>query len=210
MRRLLATLGTLVVAAACGGGGTGPSPTGPSPTVPSPSPSNPVVAGWQGTVIAARRTLSGPLDTTQTFQGTVAFEPGNIIDTYDPPDDLLPQIPANAVQYVLTPGVLKLTHVGSVGPCSYGTGSWDVLMKKSDGYLTVAPNGHVDGRVTLPNTLFPVTVVCPGAGSAPGESGVEMYLVIAGTVAGTRVTGSMAPMTYAASTFTGSWDLASR
>ncbi len=209
MRRLLATLGTLVVVAACGGGGS--SPTGPTATVPSPSPSNPVVAaGWQGTVTAARRTLSGPLDTTQTFHGTVAFEPGDIVDTYDPPDLLAPLIPANVAQYVLTPGLLRLTHVGSVGPCSYGTGSWDVLMKKSDGYLTVAPNGRVDGRVTLPNTLFPVTVVCPGAGSAPGESGVEMYLVITGTAAGARVTGSMAPLTSAASTFTGSWDLASR
>lgn len=173
MRRLLATLGTLAVAAACGGGGTGPSPTGPGPTVPSPSPSNPVVAGWQGTVTAARRTLSGPLDTTQTFQGTVAFERGNIIDTYDPPDDLAPLIPANAVQYVLTPGILRLTHVGSVGPCSYGTGGWDVLMKKSDGYLIVSPNGRVDGRVTLPNTLFPVTVVCPARARLPVERGPD-------------------------------------
>ena len=209
MRRLLLALGSLVVATACGGGGTGLSPTGPSPTATVPSPTNPVTAaGWQGTVTAVRRTLLGVLDTTQTFEGTVAFDPGSI-NTYDPPDLLQPLIPAGSTVYVLRPGLLKLTHVGRVGQCSYGTGTWDVLMKNSDGFLSVAPDGRVVGRVTLPETIFPVTAMCPG-GAGSTETSVEMRLNIAGSVAGSRVSGSMTPVTEAATTFTGSWNFVAR
>jgi hypothetical protein len=158
---------------------------------------------------AVRRTQVAPLDTTQTFEGTVTFEPGDIGATFEPPDLLAPLIPANAATYVLRPGVLRLTHTGSVGPCSYGNSSWDVLMKKSDGYLFVAPDGRVDGRVTLPDTAFPVTVTCP-TGAARGETGVQMDLKIVGSAAGTRISGTMTPFSAAGTTFSGSWNFEAR
>lgn len=159
---------------------------------------------------AVRRTLAPPLDTTQTFQGTVTFEPGDIVNTYDPPDGITPVIPPGAVTYVLRPGLLKLTHAGSVGPCSYGTGTWDVLMKKSDGYLWVAANGFFSGRVTLPDTTFPVTVTCPPGSTSRTETGVQMNLFINGSAAGTRISGTMTPDIFAGTTFSGSWTLEAR
>jgi len=168
-----------------------------------------VTAGWQGSMTSVRRTQSGPLDTTQAFEGTVTFEVGSVT-AYDPPDLLQPLVPTNATVYVLRPGVLRLTHSGSVGPCSYGTGSWDVLMKKSDGFLFVTPGGSVGGRITLPDTQFPVTVTCPGAGAAAASTGVQMDLFITGAVISARVSGTMAPLTVAGSTFTGSWNFAAR
>lgn len=83
---------------------------------------------------------------------------------------------------MLGPGLLKLTHTGSVGPCSDGTSTWDVLMKKCDGYLWVAPNGSFVGKVTLPDTTFPVTVTCPSA-STSRPVGVQMNLFIKGSAA---------------------------
>lgn len=203
-------IGCLVVLVACGGP-PGPSPTGPSnpiTTTPAP-PSTPVTAAtWQGTMTATRRTQSGPLDTTQVFEGTVTFEPGAFAD-YESPDDLAPLVSADAAVYLLRPGLLKLTHSGTVGPCSYGTSSWDVLMKKSDGVLAVRPNGLAVGRITLPDTSFPVAVTCPGGGAA-GSTGVQMDLAISGTVVSSSVSGTMSPKTYGASTFTGSWNLTAR
>jgi len=211
MKRLILVLASFAMVSACGGGSGTPTPTSPSPgptaTTPTPSPGR--AASWLGTVTAVRRTLVSPLDTTQTFEGSVTFEPGDIGATYEPPDDLAPLIPPNSATYLLTPGLLRLTHTGSIGPCSYGTGTWDVLMKKSDGYLFVAPNGIVDGRVTLPDTLFPVTVTCPG-GASRGESGVQMDLKITGSVAGTRISGTMTPLTVAGTTFSGSWNFEAR
>lgn len=206
------TVGSLVLLAACGGssGSTPASPTSPTGTT-TPAPPSPTVTatGWQGTVTATRRTQTGVLDTTQTFEGTVTFEPGVIAD-YDPPDLLQPLVPGDATVYSLKPGLLRLTHSGSVGPCSYGTGSWDVLMKKSDGFLAVRPSGAVMGRITLPDTSFPVTVTCPGVGAASGSTGVQMDLTISGAVVSSRASGTMTPVTYAASTFTGSWTLTAR
>lgn len=216
MRRLSLALGSLVLLTACGGGTTGSSPTSPTSTNPtpatptSPTPTSPVpAAGWQGTLTAVRRTQTGVLDTTQTFEGTVSFDPGSIVD-YEPPDLLQPLVQADATVYSLKPGLLRLTHTGSVGPCSYGTGTWDVLMKKSDGFMAVRPNGAVVGRVTLPDTSFPVTVTCPGVGAAAGSTGVQMDLVIGGTVAASRASGSMTPVTYSASTFSGFWNFVAR
>ena len=210
MRHLLLTLGSCVLAAGCGGGG-GTGPTSPSTTTATNTAPAPAVTAttWVGTVTAVRRTQSGLLDTTQTFTGTVTFERGNIASTYEPPDLIQPLIPVDAVNYVLTPGLLRLTHVGTVGPCSYGTGGWDVLMKNSDGFLAVRPNGGVVGRITFPDTSFPVTVTCP-TGSAAGETAVAMDLAIGGTASGSRVSGTMAPERSAASTFSGSWDLTGR
>lgn len=207
MKRLILALAPLAMTLACGGGSGSPTPAGPSP-VPTASTPTPA-ASWRGTMTAVRRTLVSPLDTTQSFEGTVTFEPGDILNTYDPPDLLAPLIPTNALTYVLQPGLLKLTHTGSVGPCSYGTGSWDVLMKKSDGYLFVAPNGSVGGRVTLPDTAFPVTVTCP-TGTAQSETGVQMDLFISGSVIGTRISGTMTPLTVAGTTFSGSWNFEAR
>lgn len=211
MRRWL-TAGALVVLSGCGGssGTTPASPTSPTGTSTPAPPSTPVTpAGWRGTVTATRRTLSGPLDTTQTFEGAVSFDRG-VIEDYSPPDLLLPLIPANATIYVLRPGLLKLTHSGSVGPCSYGTSTWDVLMKKSDGFIAVGATGTMVGRITLPDTSFPITVTCPPVGAANGSTSVQMDLAINGTVVGTSATGTMTPSTYAASTFTGSWNLAAQ
>lgn len=209
-RTLLLVLGSLVVTAACGGS-TGPGPTSPtsptSTTTPAPSPGP--VAGWQGTVTAVRRTQVGLLDTTQAFEGAIIFDPGGITD-YDPPDLVQPLVPADATVYVLRPGLLRLTHSGSVGPCSYGTSSWDVLMKKSDGFIAVRPNGVMVGRITLPDTSFPVTVTCPGAGSAAGNTGVQMDLAVNGTVVNSRSSGTMVPLTYAGSTFSGTWSFTAR
>ena len=200
--------GCLVVLVACSGP-PGPGPTGPTnPTATTPAPpSTPIaVASWRGTISATRRTQSGPLDTTQVFEGTVTFEPGAIAD-YDPGDDLAPLVQSDAAVYLLTPGLLRLTHSGGVGPCSYGTSSWDVLMKKSDGFLAVRPNGLTVGRITLPDTSFPVTVTCPGVGAAAGSTGVQMDLAISGTVVSSRMVGTMSAKTYGASTFTGAWNL---
>jgi hypothetical protein len=217
MKRLLLVLGSLAIASACGGGSSTPtSPTStpttstpPTPT-PTPTPSPTPASSWLGTLTAVRRTQIAPLDTTQTFEGTVTFEPGNIATTYEGPDgELAPLVPVGAASYVLKPGLLKLTHTGSVGPCSYGTGTWDVLMKKSDGYLYVTSSGAVGGRVTLPNTVFPVTVTCP-TGSAQGESGVQMNLVIAGSAVGTRISGTMTSISVAGTTFSGSWSFEAR
>jgi hypothetical protein len=139
----------------------------------------------------------------------VTFERGDINGTYEPPDLLQVLVPANSVTYVLKPGLLKLTHTGGIAPCSYGASTWDVLMKKSDGYLYATPNGTVGGRITLPDTLFPVTVTCP-TGAARGETGVQMDLKIDGAVAGTRISGTMTPITAAGTTFSGSWTLEGR
>ncbi len=206
MKRLVFVLAAFAMASGCGGGTSVPTPTGPSP---NPTPSPVTAATWQGTVTAVRRTVFGDLDTTQTFQGTVTFEPGNINTTYDPPDLLAPIVPVDAVTYVLRPGLLQLVHTGSVGPCSYGTSTWDVLMKKSDGFLWVTRNGGVEGRVTLPDTLFPVTVTCP-TGGRQGETSVQMDLVIKGSAAGTRIGGTMTPFTVAGTTFSGSWNFEAR
>jgi hypothetical protein len=113
------------------------------------------------------------------------------------------------VTYVLRPGILKLTHSGSVGPCSYGASSWDVLMKRSDGFLFMTPNGGVSGRITLPDTMFPVNVTCP-MGGARGETSVQMDLRIVGAVAGNRISGAMTPSTAAGTTFSGSWTFEAR
>jgi hypothetical protein len=204
-------LGSLVLMAACGGSTeSGPaSPTGPTSTITPTPPTAAIAAGWQGAVTATRRTQSGPLDTTQSFEGMVTFEPGQIAD-YEPPDDLSALVPGDATVYLLKPGLLRLTHSGNVGPCSYGTSSWDVLMKKGDGFLAVRPNGLVLGRITLPDTSFPVTVICPGVGGATGSTGVQMNLAISGTVVSSRASGTMPPATYGASTFTGTWNLTAR
>jgi hypothetical protein len=207
--KLLTLALAIALAAGCGGGDGVPAPTGPTPTPPATASSPVTPATWQGTVVAIRRTLAGPLDTTQTFEGTVTFERGDIGSIYVSPDMLGPLIPAGAVTYVLRPGILKLTHTGSVGPCSYGTGTWDVLMKNSDGFLFVTQNGDVTGRVTLPDTLFPVTVTCP-TGASRIESGVQMDLWIRGAVAGARISGVMTPRTVAGTTFSGSWALEGR
>ncbi len=212
MKRLTLVLASFALASACGGGSGTSTPTSPSPAPTATAPPTPTpvrAASWQGTVTAVRRTQVASLDTTQTFEGTVTFEPGDINATYEPPDLLAPLVPANAATYVLKPGLLKLIHTGSVGPCSYGTGTWDVLMKKSDGYLFVTATGAVGGRVTLPDTMFPVTVTCP-TGSAQGESGVQMNLNITGSTAGTRISGTMSPLTVAGTTFSGSWSLEAR
>ena len=210
MTRMLLMLSLFVFASACGGGGGNPSPTSPTtPTVPNPpAPGPAVAASWQGTLTAVRRTLVPPLDTTQSFAGTATFERGDV-GIYEPPDLLAPLVPPNAATYILKPGLLKLTHTGSIGPCSYGTGTWDVLMKANDGYLIVAPGGTVTGRITLPETLFPVTVTCP-TGSTQGDSGVQMDLTISGSVTGTRITGTMTPATVAGTTFSGSWSFDAR
>ena len=211
MKRAL-TIGSLALLVGCGGSPGSPpaSPTSPTSTTTPAPPSTPVTAaGWQGTVTATRRTQVGVLDTTQAFEGTVTFDPGGLTD-YEPPDLVQPLVPADATVYVLRPGVLRLTHSGSVGPCSYGTSSWDVLMKKSDGFIAVRPNGVMVGRVTLPDTSFPVTVTCPGAGSAAGNTGVQMDLALNGTVVNSRLTGTMTPATYAGSTFSGTWSFTAR
>lgn len=214
MKRLTLVLASFALASACGGGSGTSTPTSPSPAPTATAPPTPTpvrAASWQGTVTAVRRTQVASLDTTQTFEGTATFEPGDINATYEPPDLLAPLIPAGAATYVLKPGLLKLTHTGSVGPCSYGTGTWDVLMKKSDGYLFVRTDGVVDGRVTLPNTIFPVTVTCPSPlASGPGESGVQMDLKISGSAAGARISGTMSPFTVAGTTFSGSWSFEAR
>ena len=160
---------------------------------------------------AVRRTQVADLDTTQTFAGTVAFEPGNIATTYEGPDgELVPLVPANATSFVLKPGLLRLSHTGSIGPCSYGTSTWDVLMKKSDGYLYLTPSGGVTGRVTLPDTLFPVTATCPGIGARQVETGVQMNLQISGSAAGLLISGTMTPFSVAGTTFSGSWNFTGR
>ena len=208
MKRILVVLISCAVAAGCGGGAQTPT----SPTVATPAPpatTTPVTAGaWQGTVVAIRRTLAGPLDTTQTFEGTVTFERGDI-SSYQPPDLLGPLVPAGATTYVLRPGLLQLTHTGAVGPCSYGRSTWDVLMKRSDGYLFVSSGGIVGGRLTLPETVFPVTVTCPN-GATRGDTSVQMDLVISGAVAFSRTAGAMTPSTVAGTTFSGSWTLEAR
>ena len=210
-RKLWLTIGTLLVTAGCGGS-PAPSPTSPTGTTTTTTPPPPATGvtatGWQGAITATRRTQNGVLDTTQTFEGAVNFEPGAIGD-YSPPDLLQPLVPSDATVYVLRPGLLKLTHSGTIGPCSYGSGSWDVLMKKSDGFIAVRPNGALMGRITLPDTSFPITVTCP-TGSAPGNTGVQMDLSVNGTVTNSTATGTMTPVTYAGSTFSGTWSFAAR
>ncbi len=83
-------------------------------------------------------------------------------------------------------------------------------MKKSDGFIAVGATGTMVGRITLPDTSFPITVTCPPVGAANGSTSVQMDLAINGTVVGTSATGTMTPSTYAASTFTGSWNLAAQ
>lgn len=209
MRRVSIVLISGVMAAACGGGGT-PSPTSPTVvSVPTPPAAAPVTAAlWQGTIVAIRRTAMGELDTTQTFEGTVTFERGDA-NSYVPPDGFDPLIPPGAATYVLRPGLLQLTHTGAVGPCSYGRSTWDVLMKRSDGYLFVGSGGTVGGRLTLPETAFPVTVTCP-TGATRGDTSVQMDLLISGAVAGFRIAGAMTPITAAGTTFSGSWTLEAR
>ena len=206
MRRLTLVLASVAIASACGGGSGTSTPTSPTPPTPSPTSAT----SWQGTVTAVRRTQVAVLDTTQTFEGTVAFEPGNIPLTYEGPEgELVPLISANSTSFVLKPGLLRFTHTGTIGPCSYGTGSWDVLMKKSDGYLWVTHSGGVEGRVTLPPTGFPVTATCPtGRGQVTSE--VQMDLVISGSAAGMRISGTMAPISVAGTTFSGSWNFEGR
>lgn len=208
MRRILVVLVSCAVVAGCGGGAQTPT----SPTVATPAPpatTTPVTAGaWQGTVVAIRRTLAGPLDTTQTFEGAVIFERGDI-SGYEPPDLLGPLVPPGATTYVLRPGLLQLTHTGAVGPCSYGRSTWDVLMKRSDGFLIVTSGGNFDGRLTLPETAFPVTVTCPN-GATRGDTSVQMDLQVKGTVAFSRIAGAMTPLTVAGTTFSGSWTLEAR
>lgn len=208
MRRVSIVLVSCAMAAGCGGGA--PTPTSPTVvSVPTPPAAAPVTAAlWQGTIVAIRRTAAGPLDTTQTFEGTVTFERGDA-NVYEPPDELPPLIPQGAVTYVIRPGLLQLTHTGTIAPCSYGRSTWDVLMKRSDGVLYVNSNGNVGGRITMPDTAFPVTVTCP-TGAAQGETSVKMDLRIAGTAAGTRISGAMTPITVAGTTFSGSWTLEAR
>ncbi len=207
MRRILGVLVSCAVVAGCGGGAR--TPTSPTAATPPPPAATPVTAGaWQGTVVAIRRTLAAPLDTTQTFEGTVTFERGDI-SGYESPDMLVPLVPPGATTYVLRPGLLQLTHTGAVGPCSYGSSTWDVLMKRSDGYLFVRTDGTAGGRLTLPETVFPVNVTCPNGGSR-GDTSVQMDLRISGTVSGSRIAGAMTPSTVAGTTFSGSWTLAAR
>lgn len=73
-------------------------------------------------------------------------------------------------------------------------------MKKSDGYLWVAANGSFVGKVTLPDTTFPVTVTCPSASTSRTETGVQMNLFIKGSAAGTRISGTMTPDMFAGTT----------
>ncbi len=220
MHRLILVLAALTMASGCGGGGGTATPTSPSqaPTAstpptptptPTPAPSPTPATSWQGTLTAVRRTQVAALDTTQTFEGTVTFELGDIGATYEPPDLLAPLVPAGAATYVLRPGLLKLTHTGSVGPCSYGAGSWDVLMKRSDGFLYVSASGTIGGRVTLPDTMFPVNISCP-TGAAQAETSVQMDLKMTGSVAGARISGTMTPLTAAGTTFSGSWNFEAR
>lgn len=207
MRRILVALISCAVVAGCGGGAR--TPTSPTAATPPPPAATPVTAGaWQGTVVAIRRTLAAPLDTTQTFEGTVTFERGDA-NGYVSPEGLGPLIPPGAATYVLRPGLLQLTHAGSIGPCSYGSSTWDVLMKRSDGYLFVAANGNVGGRLTLPETAFPVTATCP-TGASRVDTSVQMDLTISGTVAFSRIAGVMTPSTVAGTTFSGSWTLEAR
>ena len=208
MRRILVVLISCAVAAGCGGGAQ--NPTSPTVATPAPPPATtPVTAGaWQGTVVAIRRTLAAPLDTTQTFEGTVTFERGDA-NGFVSPEGLAPLIPPGAATYVLRPGLLQLTHTGAVGPCSYGRSTWDVLMKRSDGYLFVRSDGNVGGRLTLPETVFPVTVTCPN-GATRGDTSVQMDLLISGAVAFSRIAGTMTPSTVAGTTFSGSGTLEAR
>ncbi len=211
MRRLILVLASLAIASACGGSGPStPTSPGPTPITSTPTPGPTPASSWQGTMTAVRHTQVAQLDTTQTFEGTVAFEPGDIVATYESPDgEFAPLVPVGSATYVLKPGLLRLTHTGGIAPCSYGTGTWDVLMKRSDGYLYVTPSRAVGGRVTLPDTTFPVTVTCP-TGATQGVTSVQMDLRITGTAAVTRISGTMTPFTYAGTTFTGSWNFEAR
>ena len=207
MQRILVALISCAVVVGCGGGAR--TPTSPTAATPPPPAATPVTAGaWQGTVVAIRRTLAAPLDTTQTFEGTVTFERGDA-NSFVSPEGLAPLIPPGAATYVLRPGLLQLTHTGAIGPCSYGRSTWDVLMKRSDGYLFVSSGGIVGGRLTLPETVFPVTVTCPN-GATRGDTSVQMDLIMSGAVAFSRIAGAMTPSTVAGTTFSGSWTLEAR
>jgi hypothetical protein len=63
--------------------------------------------------------------------------------------------------------------------------------------------------MTLPDTMFPVTVTCP-SGASRTETGVQLDLKISGTRSGTRISGTMTPFTVAGTTFSGSWNFEAR
>lgn len=191
MRRLLLPLVLAVlVAAACRGGGTGPTPVIRQPPF------------WEGTV---RYSVLRVGDASGvSWRWSIEGGPVTWIKEQDPE---LPPLPG-AVSYIIQSGSLRVSYNGASGPCTQ-LGEATLVLKPRDGYLVLGQDGTYSGSVGA-DTDFIATQSCPNA-TGPVDVSADIVLNMRGQVTGTgRMQGTMPEFTMGLSTINGAWDFLPR